>query len=190
MALVNTYMYGATMTEKLSKDAWLSFALNHLSNHGHTKLSANWMAAKLGVSRGSFYWHFANVQEFKTLLLKRWAALTTDEVIKDLSELESSDARLSALVERSMKADTKLERAVRSWATTDNQVASYVRSVDIRRVHYVENILTDMGVRKVDIKPRAQMLYWAGIGRMMSVHNADTTLTDSDYNRFVHLLTT
>ena len=87
MALVNTYMYGATMTEKLSKDAWLSFALNHLSNHGHTKLSANWMAAKLGVSRGSFYWHFANVQEFKTLLLKRWAALTTDEVIKDLSEL-------------------------------------------------------------------------------------------------------
>lgn len=177
------------MTNRLTKKDWLDFALKELRRNGHNKLTANRLASELGVSRGSFYWHFNDVQDFEKSLLKRWSDLTTDQVIEQLRPLETPRLRLLTLVKLTLNAEMQLERAIRAWATSEKMVAKVVRSVDARRVAYLESILEEMGVASVDIKVRAQMLYWACTGHMMLSERGDrVSLSDDGLNRFVDLL--
>lgn len=178
------------MTKRLTQEDWLRFALKELSKRGHAKLSANALAPKLGVSRGSFYWHFESLDDFHELLLKRWANITTDRVIDELSEMGSPKQRLLSLIQQSMSGDAKLERAIRSWAISSKKVARYVHAVDARRIAYVEKILLEEGVDRKDVRPRSQILYWAGIGRILSTHLDEVSLTNADYDRFADLLMT
>jgi len=176
------------MTAKLIKKDWLTFSLKELARNGHGHLTANRLASKLGVSRGSFYWHFKSVRDFEKSLLEEWADLSTEEIIKNLKPLGSPKQRLSALIKRAMDGNMKLERAVRSWATSDKMVAKTVRSVDLRRVKYIEEILQAVGVTKADRMPRAQTLYWASIGSMMMSEQDTNTLSGAQLDRFADLL--
>ena len=186
---VNTYMYGVDMSTKLSKFDWLNFSLKELAENGHSQLTAYRLATKLGVSRGSFYWHFENIRAFETEILQRWTELTTDYVINDLRSIESPPLRLGALIKRAMDGDFKLERAVRSWAISDDKVAKIVQTVDARRVAYITNILKDAGVKSEDLQTRAQMLNWAATGRMMMSAEDDSLLLSVDaLNRFASII--
>ena len=186
---VNTYMYGVDMSTKLSKFDWLNFSLKELAENGHSQLTAYRLATKLGVSRGSFYWHFENIRAFETEILQRWTELTTDDVINDLRSIESPPLRLGALIKRAMDGDFKLERAVRSWAISDDKVAKIVQTVDARRVAYITNILKDAGVKSEDLQTRAQMLNWAATGRMMmSAEDDSLLLSVNALNRFASLI--
>src|SRR5213080_4575890 len=76
-SVVNTVVYGTVlsgskMTEQLSAKDWLDQGLKTLSERGFTALKAEPLAKALGVSRGSFYWHFADVGAFHTAILKHW----------------------------------------------------------------------------------------------------------------------
>ena len=186
---VNTYVYGVDMSTKLSKFDWLNFSLKELAENGHSQLTAYRLATKLGVSRGSFYWHFENIRAFETEVLQRWTELTTDDVIDELRSIESPPLRLGALIKRAMDGDFKLERAVRSWAISDEKVGKIVQTVDARRVAYITNILKDAGVKGEDLQPRAQMLNWAATGRMMmSAEDDSLLLSVNALNRFASLI--
>ena len=186
---VNTYVYGVDMSTKLSKFDWLNFSLKELAENGHSQLTAYRLATKLGVSRGSFYWHFENIRAFETEILQRWTELTTDDVINDLRSIESPPLRLGALIKRAMDGDFKLERAVRSWAISDDKVAKIVQTVDARRVAYITNILKDAGVKSEDLQTRAQMLNWAATGRMMmSAEDDSLLLSVNALNRFASII--
>ena len=58
LAGVNTPVYGRVMTDRLAKSDWIEHGLRTLANEGANALKVGPMAAKLEVSRGSFYWHF------------------------------------------------------------------------------------------------------------------------------------
>jgi AcrR family transcriptional regulator len=177
------------MTLKLTKRDWLAHSLKELAQNGHEQLTANKLASKLGVSRGSFYWHFKDVLEFEASLMEHWAETLTDGVIKDLEPLASPILRLSTLMKRSMDGNMKLERAVRSWAVSDKFVAEAVKSIDARRVEYIEDLLQAMNVASGDIRPRAQVLYWASVGRVMMPEEDIDKLSSAQLDRLAELLT-
>ena len=52
------------MTEQLSAGDWISQGLKALAESGFTALKADPLAKAMGVSRGSFYWHFADLAAF------------------------------------------------------------------------------------------------------------------------------
>ena len=60
------------MTDKLSATDWLDQGLRTLAESGFTALKAEPLAKAMGVSRGSFYWHFADIGAFHTALLQHW----------------------------------------------------------------------------------------------------------------------
>jgi AcrR family transcriptional regulator len=52
------------MTDQLSAKDWLDQGLRTLAKSGFTALKAEPLAKAMGVSRGSFYWHFADIGAF------------------------------------------------------------------------------------------------------------------------------
>src|ERR1700684_4430530 len=102
LAPVNTVVYGrnvagASMTDQLSARDWLDQGLETLAKSGFTALKAEPLAKAMGVSRGSFYWHFADVSVYHAALLKHWRDVATEQVIANLQEISKDRDVLSRL---------------------------------------------------------------------------------------------
>jgi AcrR family transcriptional regulator len=165
LARVNTHVYGGAMHDRLTKADWIRRGLRTLASEGANALKVGPMATKLKVSRGSFYWHFRDIADFRAQLLAGWQARTTDRVIEDLEERDEPD-RLRRLLQRAFGGGRRsLDRAIRSWAAEDEDVAAVVAAVDARRVAYIAGLLAAAGVDSQKALARATFLYWAYLGQ-------------------------
>lgn len=108
--------------DTLRKIDWLETGLTELSAHGYGALKAQRLAKILKVTRGSFYYHFKNMDAFSAALVGHWSKNTTDALIARIDQKSAPDKALHRLIESAFKSGEKLERAVRSWATVDEFV--------------------------------------------------------------------
>ena len=176
LALVNTVMYGwsgnhgdaRVTTVQLSANDWLDQGLKTLTESGFTALKAEPLAKAMGVSRGSFYWHFADVSAFHTALLKRWRDVMTEQIIANLELSKDREAPLNVLLRGAFGTRIAVEVAVRSWATVDPAARAAVQAIDKRRLSYIESLLTAAGCPSDIARARAQILYWAFLGFTLS----------------------
>src|SRR5882724_1791190 len=167
LAGVNTPVYGAAMNDRLTKDDWITHGLRTLANDGANALKVGPMSDKLKVSRGSFYWHFRDIADFRSQLLKSWQERSTDQVIRELEAEKADPERLKHLMKRAFNVKRSLDRAIRSWAAEDEDVAKIVATVDDRRVAYIAKMLVAAGVESRRALPRAAFMYWAYLGQTM-----------------------
>ena len=156
------------MTEQLSAKDWLDRGLKTLAKSGFTALKAEPLAKAMGVSRGSFYWHFADIGAYRAAILAHWREVMAEQVIAELETMPNSEDALALLLRRAFSARLALERAVRSWATVDPDARAAVHAVDQRRIGYIESLLRQAGFSEDVVRGRAQIFYWAFIGFALS----------------------
>jgi AcrR family transcriptional regulator len=164
---VNTLVYGQVMSDRLTKSDWIEHGLRTLANGGANALKVGPMATKLKVSRGSFYWHFRDIADFRSQVLQSWQERMTDQVIRDLEAAKAEPDRLKHLMRRAFVTKRSLDRAIRSWAAEDKDVATIVASVDAHRVAYIAKLLVAAGVESRRALPRAAFMYWAYLGQVI-----------------------
>lgn len=150
---------------RLGPEEWVRAGLKALARSGASALKADTLAASLGVSRGSFYWHFADVPAFHAAVLERWREVALENIIR---EIETTSDPFEALLQRAFAGDSGIERAVRAWATADGQARKAVDSVDAERIRYLERLLIDAGVRSDIAATRARALNWTYLGFAIS----------------------
>ena len=153
------------MSDRLTKPDWIKHGLRTLASDGPNALKVGAMAAKLNLSRGSFYWHFRDIADFRSELLRSWQERTTDQVIQELEAGKGDPDRLKRLMKQAFDVKSHLDRAIRSWAAEDDEVAKVVASVDAKRVAYLAEMLVAAGVGRRQARSRAAFLYWAYLGQ-------------------------
>jgi AcrR family transcriptional regulator len=173
LAPVNTVVYGQVvagirMADQLSAKDWLDQGLRALARSGFTALKAEPLAKSMGVSRGSFYWHFADIGAYHAAILKHWRKVAAEQIIANLEATPGDDNPVQLLLRRAFGTKPALENAVRTWATVDPAARSAVQAIDRRRLGYVENLLRASGLPADVARPRAQILYWAFLGFALS----------------------
>jgi len=156
------------MTDQLSAKDWLDQGLKTLAGSGFTALKAEPLARAMGVSRGSFYWHFADISAFHAAILKHWREVAAEAIIAGVEAAADHADPLPLLLRRVFGERLALENAVRSWAAADPLARAAVRSIDRRRLSYVESLLRASGHPPGAAQARAQILYWAFLGYAMS----------------------
>jgi AcrR family transcriptional regulator len=156
------------MTERLSAQDWTDFALKTLAREGFDALKADVLARGLGVSRGSFYWHFTDLEHFHARVIEHWRQTATEEIITDLERYESREERLEVLLRRALGHRNALEARMRAWADNNAGAAQAVRDVDRRRREYIERLLVDAGIAPALAATRVQLLYWIYLGAALS----------------------
>jgi AcrR family transcriptional regulator len=152
------------MNKRLTAQHWIDFALATLAREGFDALKADVLARKLGVSRGSFYWHFADIGAFEKAVLARWREVAAEAVIAELDRDVTPVRRLRHLLERAFTANAALERAVRAWAITNESARAVVEAVDRRRLAYLQGLFAAAGFAEEAATARAQIAYWAYLG--------------------------
>lgn len=155
--------------DQLSAIDWLDQGLKTLTKSGFTALKAEPMAKAMGVSRGSFYWHFEDVAAFHTALLRRWRETMTEQIIASLERLPGNESPINELLRRAFGGNRlPLEIAVRSWATVDPVARAAVHAIDRRRLSYMEAQFAAKGFSPGAAQARSQILYWAFLGFTLS----------------------
>lgn len=149
----------AEPTPRFDRDAWLRAAMEVLAREGQAKLNVDALASELGVTKGSFYHHFKDRDDFVQSLTAYWSSTFTDWVIAELeSETLSPEARLLRLMQLIEREQLdRYEIAFRSWAAQDPSVAEDVRKVDLIRYRFVRSLFAEMGFEGSDLEDRVRI---------------------------------
>jgi AcrR family transcriptional regulator len=177
------------MTDQLSAQDWIDAGLKALARSGFSALKAEPLAKSLGVSRGSFYWHFADIGAFHAAILKAWREVAAETIIADVEASSERENALAVLLRRVFSEKLVLERAVRSWAAFDAAAKSAVQAIDRRRLDYVEALIRARGVAPDKAKARAQILYWAFLGYALSDRAPGKAQSDAVITELVAIAT-
>lgn len=120
----------------------------------------------MGVTKGSFYWHFKDRPALLAEVLDHWEQVATLTVIDEVEATGAAPAqRLQHLFDlcTHSRAD-HLESQIRAWAITEPRVQEVLTEVDAVRQGYVAGLLQAHGLGKTEAKHRARALYLALIG--------------------------
>jgi len=128
----------------LLPDNWLRAAENRLAQHGIESVRVEVLARDLGVSKGSFYWHFRDRSELLDKLLTRWE---DSEIAWLNAESTAAPAsRWANFIARTANADrARLEIALRAWSRSDERVSARVAAIEKRKSRLIADILREIG---------------------------------------------
>ena len=152
------------MAKRLTADDWIDFALTTLVRDGYEALKADVLARKLRVSRGSFYWHFADLGAFHAQVIERWKQVATEAIIADIERHTAAEQRLEALLHRAIEHGAAIELRMRAWADNNTAAARALTEIDNRRRRYIEQLLQQAGIAPALAAARTQILYWTYLG--------------------------
>jgi AcrR family transcriptional regulator len=154
--------------ERLSPADWIAAARVELVASGVGAVKIDRIAAGLGVTRGSFYWHFQSREALLRALLSDWQAENTGCFREAVSV--PGDETLMKLV-RYCRVwldpgvfDAAYDAAVRDWARADPAVVPLVRAADDERIAILHAALVDLGYADPEAMVRARAVYYHQIG--------------------------
>lgn len=156
--------------EQLSRDAWLDAAGAAIAEGGFDDVRVLTLAKQLGVTRGSFYWHFSDHAELIVSFLDRWrdrrlAELDYLRLSGDDSETELHRILQLALNEPAWNTrQMRVELAVRDFARRDLYAAKIVADVDRGRIDHCTSVLEKIMNDKEKARDLALLVYVATIG--------------------------
>lgn len=164
--------------DQLSRDAWLDAAGTAVAEGGFDDVRVLTLAKQLGVTRGSFYWHFESHAELVVSFLDRWR----DRRLSEIAFLEANPGdsetelhRIFRLVLSEPERNTRqmrVELAVRDFARRDPYAARIVAEVDRTRIAYCASLLERIVTDRQRAQDLALLLYVATIGGRVVLSSA------------------
>lgn len=170
--------------DKTRRD-WVLAALAALAEGGVDAVRVERIAKALGVSKGSFYWHFKDRADLLSALLDLWDDDFTQGLIRHAEPLETARARLRSVAREALALtmhgvdSARAEAAVQAWAARDPQAAARLREVDAMRIGYIRSEMVDAGMDDTQAEKRAKALYMALLG-LYSARSYNAALADDD----------
>ena len=148
---------------RLSRERWIEAALDALADGGEAAVAVEPLATRLGVTTGSFYWHFHDRDVLLAAALDEWEQTGTEGLIERLDEIADPRERLAKWARRVLGAD-KAQLTALHAAADHPTVAPVLRRTTERRLQYLAALLHEAGVPPATARRRAHLLYSADLG--------------------------
>ena len=147
------------MNTTVDREKWLRRSLEVLQEEGIQGVRVERLARDLGITKGSFYWHFSDRDDLKQSILEFWSIKYNDVILEDpeFVESDSEDGLLEVVNRVRAEGLDKYELAMRAWADHDTEAARVVQSVYERRRSFVRSFFTRLGFRGPDAEARSRL---------------------------------
>ncbi|KOG66507.1 TetR family transcriptional regulator [Streptomyces griseoflavus] len=169
---------------RLTAQDWAEAALAAIGEGGLAAVAVEPIAARLGTTKGSFYWHFANREALVDAALERWEQSHTEAVITEPAAEPDPERRLRALFAYATAASAEDPLEVTLLATAaDPRVAAALRRVTDRRVGHLAELFAALGFPEAEARRRGLLAYTAYLGHTQLSHAVPGSLpegTDRD----------
>ena len=148
----------------LDRDAWVAGAIEVLAEEGIAGLRVEVLAKRLKVTKGSFYWHFADRRDLLLAVLSHWKEGRLRDIIKQTRaqpgrELEQIYRVIDVYSASRNRRGMLIELAVRDWARRDAEAGAIVAEVDDVRLRCARDLFLACGVPMEEASSRCMLLY-------------------------------
>lgn len=175
----------------LSASDWTEAALDAMAAGGLEAVAVEPLARRLGVTKGSFYWHFPNREALIQAALALWERRETEEVIAK-AEQRSDDPRerIHALFREIANIDPRSERLLLMLSAADHPVArDCVRRLSDRRCRYVYDCYRALGLADAEARNWASFAHCTFVGVLRMRHDNPHALpAGAQFHEFLRFL--
>lgn len=147
--------------QQLTRQDWIQAALDAITHGGVAAVRVDALAKQLGITRGSFYWHFADREALLTAALAEWERTVTDEIIERLAHIGSPGERFEEIVRLAFFGPRNRNRVEPALAADADHpvVAPVLRRVTTARIDFLTGLYTELGLEPDQARHRALITY-------------------------------
>ncbi|MBU6246835.1 MAG: TetR/AcrR family transcriptional regulator [Xanthomonadaceae bacterium] len=150
---------------RLSAEDWEEAALSLIAEQGVNAVAVEALARQLGVTKGSFYWHFRTREALVQAALERWEQFGEREIISQIEAIPDPRARLPELFRR-VAHELQAHRVYAALlkALDHPQVVPVMARVSQRRMEFLNTAYREAGMPPTEALNRARLTYAAYVG--------------------------
>lgn len=178
---------------RLSADDWAQAALDLIAEQGVSAVAVEPLARRLGVTKGSFYWHFPSRDALLQAALERWESVEQESVFGSLETVPDPRERLRALfrlVGHEVKPHVIYSELLK--ALDHPAVQPVIDRVSQRRLEYLMASFRQAGLGRQDAIHRARLTYAAYVGFLqLSLQLQQPRMTHEEFEAYLeHVIST
>lgn len=178
-------------TGSLTKEDWILAALRVMDEHGVHEVKVSGLASALGVTKGSFYWHFESREDLLASILAFWSESLVKQIDAEV-DLQPDDPvdELKWILNRIASGElNEHDPAIRTWAVFDPIAEAAVRRVDETRLEYKRNLFLRMGFDDCEAELRSRISYYYVVGEQVAAFEQTPEARLASVDGRVELLT-
>lgn len=185
-------MVSTAESRRLSARDWSSAALDAIATGGISAVSVERLARQLGVTKGSFYWHYSNREALLVAALDLWT--------EEIDDLAAAARRVPEPLQRArdmFRLASRKHRAHAAYAAlaahADHPlIRPALKQVAKRRMDDMTQVFCDLGLDPDTARQRAQLTVSAYLGFMTLLrHLPHDSMTAEAYEKyFEHVVAT
>ncbi len=175
---------------RLSADDWAQAALDLIAETGVQAVAVEPLARRLGVTKGSFYWHFPSRDALLQAALERWENVEQEALFGAVEKMPDPRERLRALfhmVAREYKSHVIYSALLK--AQDHATVNPVIERVSQRRLDYLTASFRQAGLGREDAQHRARLTYAAYVGFLqLNLQLHQTRMQQEEFDAYVEHL--
>lgn len=150
---------------RLSASDWEQAALDVIAESGVNAVAVEPLARRLGVTKGSFYWHFQNRQALLQAALDLWERDALDRMVALVESIDEPRERLREVFRLSARGQRAQAIYAQLFAAADDpQVAPALERVSMRVLRFLAGAFKDLGMGAEEAARRGRLAYAAYLG--------------------------
>lgn len=155
----------AVKKKSLNPKDWELATLEVVANQGVSAVAVETIAKILGVTKGSFYWHFTNRKDLIVAALKRWREQDNDIIKHRILTISDPYERLKTWF--LLSSEPLQSHLIYATLLADRQhsyVSKVLKEVTIERLSHLQQCYQDIGYNETRAKQQALLAYSVYVG--------------------------
>jgi AcrR family transcriptional regulator len=177
----------------LSAADWEREALVLIAEAGIRAVAVESLARRMGVTKGSFYWHFPNRQALLEQSLMRWEEHDAANLQVSLGAIDDPRERLRSFFRRTGREGlTHHVYSALSAAADHPLVEPLLGRVAERRMQHIRNAFCEIGFDPEEASHRARLTYSTYLGFLqLQRHHQAPNLSSGEFEAYMtHVIAT
>jgi AcrR family transcriptional regulator len=153
----------------LTKEQWAQAGLGYLKEKGSSDLSIVKLSQKLGVTRGSFYYHFKGLNDLIDAMVATWEENVINKGFQQtLVDSKDPKQEVKNLIEYVTHLTDRLDLVFRQWAPTNSHVKKHMERLDTKRLKTLEGLFQRLAQNKKKGSVLSRIAFFGYIGCLHS----------------------
>ena len=163
---------GRVEKPRLTAEDWAQAALDTLAEHGLQAVAVEPLAKRLGVTKGSFYWHFPNREALIAAALAKWEEGDIQTFERSLAYIRDPHDKMRMLFRRTRKEIRSHVLFCTLFMAVDHpQVKAVMERVTERRIEFLREGFMELGMAQEDATHRARLTFMSYVGFLQYYQN-------------------
>jgi AcrR family transcriptional regulator len=179
----------ASGQRRLTRDDWITAALAAIADGGLAAVAVEPLAARLGATKGSFYWHFENRDALLEAAIRRWEKETTTDVVAEITVAHDPPASQFRRLVAGVIGRAEQDQVGPALLASPNHpaVAAALERVTGARLDLIATVLRRLGFAPAEARRRALLAYSAYLGHGQLAHSTPGVLPTTGTGRRAYL---